>query len=282
MKRHYVYVLMDPRRPGPFRYGRNTFSHEPFYVGKGVGGRVNVHWAKFLKGQAQTRDNTPKLARFRHLLNEGYEPIAQIKYRYDTQEEAYDKEFELIAKIKRIRYGGPLLNLSAGGKGSLDAPREKYTQKRKQQMSAALLATYATEEGQKAIEKMKASKKIRLEATHRRCKRDKQFAEQRSRVYSEAGKVAWQTIKSDPLYLAEFKGKIAAKALERSANASPKQKAIWAAQKRLGHLIKKVPERKRVKVKEQIYSALSSTRLRTKDKIYAMMDEMLHPHLSAA
>lgn len=282
MKRHYVYVLMDPRRPGPFRYGRNTFSHEPFYVGKGVGGRVNIHWAKFLKGQAQTRDNTPKLARFRHLLNEGYEPIAQIKYQYDTQEEAYDKEFELIAKIKRIRYGGPLLNLSAGGKGALDAPREKYTKKRKQQMSAALKATYATEYGQEAIERMKASKKVRLAATHERCRRDKKFAQKRSDTYSEAGKVAWQTIKSDPLYLAEFKGKIAAKANARHANATPKQKAIWAAQKRLGHLIKRVPERKRVRLKEQIYYVLSTTRLRSKDKIYALMDEMLHPHLGAA
>lgn len=279
MQRHYVYVLMDPRRPGPFRYGRNTFSHEPFYVGKGVGGRVNIHWAKFLKGQAQTRDNTPKLARFRHLLNEGYEPIAQIKYRYDTQEEAYDKEFELIAKIKRIRYGGPLLNLSAGGKGALDAPRAKYTKKRKQQMSEALLATYATDEGQKAIERMKATKKVRLEETHKRCKRDKQFAEQRSRVYSEAGKVAWQTIKSDPLYLAEFKGKIAAKATARYANMTPKELAILNAKKRLGFLLRRVPERKRVKVKEQVYSVLATTRLRSKDKIFAMMDEMLLPHL---
>ena len=29
----YVYVYLDPRKPGIFGYGEYKFDHEPFYVG---------------------------------------------------------------------------------------------------------------------------------------------------------------------------------------------------------------------------------------------------------
>ena len=45
-KKFYVYVLMDPRYEGPFRYEGvdYEFSHLPFYVGKGTGDRWRKHY----------------------------------------------------------------------------------------------------------------------------------------------------------------------------------------------------------------------------------------------
>ena len=31
----YVYVYLDPRKPGSFKFGEYEFDYEPFYVGKG-------------------------------------------------------------------------------------------------------------------------------------------------------------------------------------------------------------------------------------------------------
>ena len=35
----YVYVWLDPRKPGEYKYGKYMFDHEPIYVGKGYKNR---------------------------------------------------------------------------------------------------------------------------------------------------------------------------------------------------------------------------------------------------
>ena len=39
----YVYVYLDPRKPGKFIYNDFSFEFEPFYVGKGYGDRAFGH-----------------------------------------------------------------------------------------------------------------------------------------------------------------------------------------------------------------------------------------------
>jgi len=41
-RKFYVYVFLDPRKPGRFAYGDQEFTHEPFYVGKGSGKRLSA------------------------------------------------------------------------------------------------------------------------------------------------------------------------------------------------------------------------------------------------
>ena len=37
---YYVYIFLDPRKPGMFEYGQHSFNYEPFYVGKGCKNRI--------------------------------------------------------------------------------------------------------------------------------------------------------------------------------------------------------------------------------------------------
>jgi hypothetical protein len=43
MKEHYVYALLDPRKPGSYIYDSYHFEFEPFYVGMGINDRIDSH-----------------------------------------------------------------------------------------------------------------------------------------------------------------------------------------------------------------------------------------------
>ncbi len=43
---YYVYVFLDPRKPGKWEYNGIIFDFQPFYVGKGKGRRINSHFDK--------------------------------------------------------------------------------------------------------------------------------------------------------------------------------------------------------------------------------------------
>lgn len=119
---YYVYVYLDPRKPGCYNYGDYTFEYEPFYVGKGKDNRMFVHLN-------ETELNTCNIYKFRKIqkikreLNQ--EPII-IKVVENLENKiSCEKEIELIRLIGRCDLKtGPLVNQTAGGDGIMDMSEE--------------------------------------------------------------------------------------------------------------------------------------------------------------
>jgi hypothetical protein len=89
---NYVYVYVDLDRPGKFKYGNYKFDYEPFYVGKGQGGRKEMTF-RF------DRKNV-KILQINEMM---------------TIHDAYRLEHNLIFTIGRKDLNrGPLLNRSGG------------------------------------------------------------------------------------------------------------------------------------------------------------------------
>lgn len=57
---HFVYVYLNPLKPGKFCYGTYQFDYEPFYVGKGTRYRHLIHDKLFKSGKLDRLKNTQK------------------------------------------------------------------------------------------------------------------------------------------------------------------------------------------------------------------------------
>lgn len=111
----YVYALLDPRKEGPFKYGRWTFTHSPFYIGKGCGDRVLRHLSL---SASKHRGNTAKLKIVESLASRGLQPIVTIKKSDLSETDAFNLERSLILTVGRLDLKtGPLTNKTSGGQG---------------------------------------------------------------------------------------------------------------------------------------------------------------------
>lgn len=112
---YYVYIYLDPRKPGRYNYQNYYFDYEPFYIGKGKDHRYKIHLHKVKLGNYK---DLLKNYIIRDILNEGLEPII-IKYQEEMDEQSsLNLEKDIIIKIGRVDLKtGPLTNLSNGGQG---------------------------------------------------------------------------------------------------------------------------------------------------------------------
>lgn len=112
---YYVYVYLNPLKPGEFIFNDLKFKFEPFYVGKGKGKRMYVHYnEQFLK----TDPNIHKVNTIKKILSEGKTPLVIKKFYNLTEEESFDIEKKLIEIIGRSDLKkGTLVNLTNGGDG---------------------------------------------------------------------------------------------------------------------------------------------------------------------
>jgi hypothetical protein len=119
VNKYYVYIYLDPRKPGKYEYGEYEFDYEPFYVGRGTGFRYREHLWRCLNKHFQRKLN--KL----HALN--LKPIIKIVKNSLLYKEASELEIDLIKKIGRKL----LVNKTDGGDGGLNGYCHLQDTKRK-------------------------------------------------------------------------------------------------------------------------------------------------------
>lgn len=114
----YVYVLLDPRKPGDYQYGPLKFKHEPFYVGKGKGNRDKSHFRPGnIDADSKRYKNTKKTNKIRKIIEAGFYP-APVRIKSGVEEsKAFLYEARAISLIGRGKHG-PLVNCTDGGEGA--------------------------------------------------------------------------------------------------------------------------------------------------------------------
>ena len=113
----YIYVYLNPVKPGNFKYGKFTFTFEPFYIGKGSDNRINVHIREAKRNAGTNRHKTNTISKIK---KSGHEPIRFKLYENITDHSANRLEKYLISVIGRADLKrGPLTNLTDGGEGVL-------------------------------------------------------------------------------------------------------------------------------------------------------------------
>ena len=103
-KDFYVYVLLDPRKPGNIKYGEYLFEFEPFYVGLGKGNRWKSHF--------QCKEGiTNKNVLVWEIVLSGSPYSVRFVYESKCATAVKEKEAEIIRTIGiASRNEGPLLN----------------------------------------------------------------------------------------------------------------------------------------------------------------------------
>jgi hypothetical protein len=161
LNRFYVYVYLDPRKPGRFVYGDYEFDYEPFYVGKGFNDRIVTH---LFKCRLENDGNKLKTNKIKKIIREtGKEPIGIIYKEKLSEQDAFDLETKMIKTIgRKDLVDGVLTNLTNGGDGSFGY---KHTYESKQKISQAGVGRTQSEETKMKISKgnngRKRSKKIK-------------------------------------------------------------------------------------------------------------------------
>lgn len=134
---HYIYVYLDPRKPGQFFYKDMEFKFQPFYIGLGKKRRDISHIKEardYFKYSKEKRDrlNDYKIAILRLLDKNGLEPIILRIKEGLSREQAIEEEIKLIAYWGRKSTGnGILSNMTPGG----ESPLYRMTEKQKKNIS---------------------------------------------------------------------------------------------------------------------------------------------------
>ena len=117
----FIYVYLDPRESGLYKYDEYEFDYMPFYVGvsnnKSIHDRKSrhLHYAKLDK---DLTNNRYKKNIIKSILSDNLEPII-IKYKENLlRSDAFSLEKKMIEIIgNRYDRSGPLVNISRGGDG---------------------------------------------------------------------------------------------------------------------------------------------------------------------
>ncbi len=155
--KYYVYVYLDPRKSGMFKYGNHVFGFEPFYVGKGFDNRLYDH---LQPNDIKNNGNKLKTNKINKLLKSGYDLkyfIIKIKNNVNHDESCLlEKELIKLIGRKDLKLG-PLCNLTEGGEGSFGY---KHTPESLNKMSGRFGIKIHTNESKKLISIANIGKKM--------------------------------------------------------------------------------------------------------------------------
>lgn len=141
MNDYYVYIYLDPRKPGKYKYGEYKFDYEPFYVGKGKGRRYIVK-------QGRTEYFKRKLNKIKKY---GMIPIIIKLFDNISEKRSFDIEKQLIYEIEKVS-SGILINMTNGGEG---ISGYKHSKKSKKLISKNLKGIYRSRETKQNMSKSK-------------------------------------------------------------------------------------------------------------------------------
>jgi len=129
MENYYIYIYLDPRKPGIFNYDDLQFEFEPFYVGKGTRGRC-------FSG-IRDKKSSRKVSKINSIIKDGEFPIIIKIVEGITNKESQILERITISKIGRADSNeGPLTNMTSGGDGGLGM---KHSEEWKKVLSKPIL-----------------------------------------------------------------------------------------------------------------------------------------------
>lgn len=121
---YYVYVYLDTRYKGNYKYGNYEFEYRPFYIGKGKEKRYLMH----LRESYNLKRHNYKLNIIRAIRNQTCKNPIILKIKENlSSNESIELEKKLIKLIGRHDLkDGPLVNLTDGGDGQLNlSPKVK-------------------------------------------------------------------------------------------------------------------------------------------------------------
>ncbi len=150
----YVYILLNPLKPGYFKYDNYIFEYEPFYVGKGKGSRK----------YSSTKDKRNYLKRnvINKIEKQNLNPIIITQVCNLCEKEAFEIEEKIINLIGRKNLNkGPLCNLTNGGEGTSGLVHSKKTKDKRNKSLLKYRPYFKSDEFKltmkKSMEKRKAS-----------------------------------------------------------------------------------------------------------------------------
>jgi hypothetical protein len=115
-KEKYVYILLDPRKPGFYDYSLGiSFLYEPFYVGMGNYNRWEEHISESLNQKHLNEGNCLKKNKIRKILKSEKTPLNVVLPKM-SKKLAKIQECVFIDLIGRLDLNkGPLTNMTDGG-----------------------------------------------------------------------------------------------------------------------------------------------------------------------
>lgn len=179
---YYVYIYLDPRKPGNFKYQSENiclfFEYEPFYVGKGKFTRcfdhLNFVENRLLRNQPIKFDHTK--SKIKTILEVNLKPIISIIIDNLNEQKAFDLEVLFIKTIGRDKQNGPLTNKHVGGTGIASMFGKKHSEETKRKMSVS----------SKGKAKLKSSIEKGLKTKRNRIYTKKNFTEDHKNKISQA------------------------------------------------------------------------------------------------